>query len=319
MKRKFLALLTAAIVAVTPVTALALDYYVPENAETITARFAVTESNEYGTVFTMENEDGLTIEVNEETILYFEDYIVIDDETGEATKMVRDLLFDRTVAEVLEGRNMRVILNEDGEVISIKVLFEAIAFGPAEVSPEEVAAALAAETDEACEDCEVEESLEIADYIGGLTAPILEPPTEGEYLPIMTLPIEIDAVDIALDLSDADLNGEIVVNDEMLEAPAPFVQDGVIMLPLRAIAEALGYNVMWNSELRSVMLGVGTHLWVGQTEVHRGRMAPIEISTAPVIVDGITFVPIDFFRDVVAVDAFWFEGQVVVATESDMY
>ena len=320
MKRKFLALLTAAIVAATPITAFALDYYVPENAQEVTARFTVTEPGD-GEVFVMASEDGeVSIIIDEDTLIYFEEAIPVDDDSEETSQMVRDLLFGRTVAEVLEGRNMRVILDEDGQVVSIKVLFETIAFGPAEVSPEEVAAALAAATDEDAEAPDVEEGLLIVD---------MEDEEEG-YVSIVPLPIaigdiEVEAIDETVDADiDADLeielNGEVVINDEVLaDHPAPFVYDNTIMLPLRAIAEALGYDVTWNGELQSVMMGVGINLWIGQTEVHRGRMAPLEISAPPVIIDGVTFVPMDFFRTVVGLDAFWFEGQVVVAESSDMY
>jgi hypothetical protein len=35
------------------------------------------------------------------------------------------------------------------------------------------------------------------------------------------------------------LNGEIVVEGEIIDAPAPYLKDGVVMVPLRAIAEKL--------------------------------------------------------------------------------
>jgi len=90
------------------------------------------------------------------------------------------------------------------------------------------------------------------------------------------------------------------------------------MVPLRVVAEALGYDVTWNGYLRSVQLGVAIHLWIDNTEVHIGRMAPIELSTAPALVDSVTFVPLDFFRTVLNQTAYVFEGQVVVETYSDM-
>jgi len=96
-----------------------------------------------------------------------------------------------------------------------------------------------------------------------------------------------------------------MVNNEVLEgAPLPFEDSGIVMVPLRAAAEALGYDVSWNSYLRSVQLGVAIHVWIGDTEVHFGRMALIEISTAPIILDNLTFVPLDFFRDVLGQTAY---------------
>ena len=308
MKKTFLALLTAAVVAFAPVSAFALDYAVPEDAQSVTARFTVVESNYYGNEFSMVSEDGeLTINITDNTLIYFPEHLPVCDESDEVSNMVRDLLFDRTLAEVLEGRNMRVIFeaSDSIEPISIKVLFETITTGPAEIDPESVAAALAADIDE-----------EAYGEDNGYLSIVTLPADLDEYLDITTLPGEIDL----LDLMPIEVNGEIVVNEELLEnAPAPFVENGVIMVPMRAVVEALGYDVTWNSELRSVSIGVGINVWIGNTEVHRGRMAPIEISAAPVIVDSLTFVPLDFFRDVIGVNAFWLEGQVVIfAGESDM-
>ncbi|MCL1787906.1 MAG: copper amine oxidase N-terminal domain-containing protein, partial [Defluviitaleaceae bacterium] len=162
-------------------------------------------------------------------------------------------------------------------------------------------------------------------YQGVTTLPAPIAPEEG-YMGIVSGPLELTPEEIAAisweteeDEVELTLNGDIVVNGELIEsAYAPFIEDGIIMVPLRVVAEALGYDVSWNSELRSVQLGVAVQLWIGQTEAHFGRMAPIALSTAPVIVESHTFVPMDFFRNVLNLDAFWFEGQVVIAAESDM-
>ena len=47
-------------------------------------------------------------------------------------------------------------------------------------------------------------------------------------------------------------------------------------------------------------------------------MAPIELSAAPVLMGDETFVPLDFFREVLGQTAYVFEGQVVIETYSDM-
>ena len=80
----------------------------------------------------------------------------------------------------------------------------------------------------------------------------------------------------------------------------------------------LVYDVSWNDQLKSIQLGVAIHIWIGSTEVHLGRMAPIELSAAPIIIDGVAFVPLDFFRNVFGQTAYVFEGQVVIETYSDM-
>ena len=277
MKRKaVIAILVAAVVLLGAVSVWALDYAVPEDAVNVTARFFLVEPEEADDEFAMVSEDGeFVINITNDTVVYFEDFVPLSDECEGMTQMAREVLFGRTLAEVLDGRNLRVIFEESDEIeaISVMILFE--------------------------------------------IAVHLEGDDEG-YIGIVTLPGEVELDE----LGPIELNGEVVVDNEILEnAPAPFVletEDGeVVMIPLRAIAEALGYDVTWNGYLRSIQLGVGIHLWIGETEVIFGRMAPLEISVAPVIVDNLTFVPLDFFR-VLGYTSYVFEGQIVVETYSDM-
>jgi hypothetical protein len=142
--------------------------------------------------------------------------------------------------------------------------------------------------------------------------------------PTMIVIMYEEAVPLPEDIVPVDLplNGEVVVMGEIIEAPAPYVNaDGVVMVPIRAIAEALGYEVTWNHDERGVRLSVAINLWINRDEYHVGRMAPIELGTAPELTNGHTYVPMTFFRYVVSnVDIYVFEGQVVVADaeENDM-
>jgi len=277
-----------------------------DDANVITATFVLVDPDEEADEFYMVCVDGeTTIFISNDTPIYFEDYVPAteDDDCEELTLYARDVLFGRTLAEVLNNRNLRVLFCEDNyEIVSITILFE------------------------------------IAVHLGD----------DDGYIGIVTLPGEVDLDDNYLgddDLIDGDdevtplpddvdlddfepgdfdllvLNGEVLVNYEIIEgAPHPFLhEDTIVMVPLRAVVEALDYTVSWNSYLRSVQLGVGIHLFIGETEVIVGRMAPIELSAPPVIVDDTTFVPLDFFRNVLGRTAYVFEGQVVVADYSDMY
>jgi len=321
MKRKTLiALIMVAIMALGTISVFALDYAVPAEAMTVTARFFMAEPDapeDAGEAFTMVSEDGeLVIHVTEDTIVYFEDFVPLgDDEEDGMTQMAREVLFGRTLAEVLEGRNLRVIYveGEENEAVSIMILFET-AVHP---GPEPIDVGL---EDDYVDIVTLPGELVTEDGVFGIVTSPEETTPEDGYVGIVPPIGEIDAED----LGPITLNGEIVVNGEMLDgAKLPFVQetaDGeVVMVPLRVVAEALGYDVSWNSTLRSVQLGVAIQLWIGRTEAHFGRRAPIELSAAPVIVDSSTFVPLDFFRNVLGQYAYVFEGQVVIETESDMY
>jgi hypothetical protein len=296
MKRKaILALFTAAIMLIGAVAVFALDYAVPEDSDSVTARFTILEVDEAGEEFSMICEDGeMIIHITNNTLVYFEDFVPLSDECDGMTQMAREVLFGRTLAEVLDNRNMRVVFVDGDEIeaISVMILFEIAVHLPETIGGE---------------------------YMGIMTLP---GDISGEYAGFETLPGYIEA---GWDESDLPtLNGETVVNNVIIEdAPAPFWYEaehgGVLMVALRPVAQALDFDVSWNGYLQSIQLGVAIHLWIGNTEVHFGRMAPLEISAAPMIVDGVTFVPIDFFRTVLNQTAYVFEGQVVVESYSDMF
>lgn len=91
-------------------------------------------------------------------------------------------------------------------------------------------------------------------------------------------------------------NGETVDADVAVQ-----VVDGITMVPLRAVAEAMGYTVTWNNEDRSVEISQGaqwTSIYIGKNAYFRNRMAPHELSSAPVIVNDRTLVPVEFFADI---------------------
>jgi hypothetical protein len=80
------------------------------------------------------------------------------------------------------------------------------------------------------------------------------------------------------------------------------------MIQLRDVAEALGFEVLWSDELKSITLNGGMYmLSIGNDSYVKGRMMPISIGQAPVCVPvddtGITFVPATYFTDVLEAEA----------------
>jgi len=148
-----------------------------------------------------------------------------------------------------------------------------------------------------------------------VTGPLpLDPADLPEYVPVVTLPAPVPVTDPTIDAS----GWPIQVNGTTIAAPAAFqTADGILMVPLRAVAEALGYSVTWDAGARGIRLGVAINAWIGNTEVNVARMAPQTISAAPALVDGTTFVPLDFFRVIGVNNAFAFEGQIVFDTENE--
>jgi len=136
-----------------------------------------------------------------------------------------------------------------------------------------------------------------------------EPESPFEFVPLT--PEEIEAF--------FPLNGEIVIHGRIIEAPAPYYRRGVAMVPLRVIAEALGFNVVWSPEQQNVNLSVVINLWIGRDYYVVGRMEPIALDVAPEYTDGHIFVPFTFFRQILsAYDIYVFEGQVVIGPAGEM-
>jgi hypothetical protein len=113
---------------------------------------------------------------------------------------------------------------------------------------------------------------------------------------------------------------ELVVEGKTIEAPPAFTtDDGVVMVPLRAAAEALGYEVTWDGGTQTVFLNSAISLQIDRDSYVYMRMAPITLGTAPVLRDSHTFVPLDYFREVLRLNnAYFFEGQIVIDNAEKM-
>ena len=114
---------------------------------------------------------------------------------------------------------------------------------------------------------------------------------------VLTISLILGMTTIALGASqpniDFELNGIKAIQDEELY----FNEEGQIMCPLREIAEKLDYIVTWDGKDKSITLSKGS-------EVARLKIAETNIivngvnrsmGTMPLIKEGKTFVPIEFF------------------------
>lgn len=80
--------------------------------------------------------------------------------------------------------------------------------------------------------------------------------------------------------------------------------NGNLMLPLRKITEALGFTVEWDGNLRAVMLNSGMYsLKIGENSYIKGKMMPQELSAAPEITNDLTYVPVDYFTEILEMTA----------------
>jgi hypothetical protein len=88
-----------------------------------------------------------------------------------------------------------------------------------------------------------------------------------------------------------------VSNDENIE----FDVNDITMVPLREIAEEMGYTVKWNNEDRTVEINKGaqwTSITIDKNSYFKNKMAPKALSSAPIIIEGRTMVPAEFFTEI---------------------
>ncbi len=90
-----------------------------------------------------------------------------------------------------------------------------------------------------------------------------------------------------------------VKNIEMILSPR--LVGGVMMVPLAETLRTLGYTVVWNSETNSIDINKGaqwTSITLGKNAYFKNRMAPKPLSSMPISIDNHTFVPLEFFTDI---------------------
>ena len=89
----------------------------------------------------------------------------------------------------------------------------------------------------------------------------------------------------------------ITVNHEAITSPAPFEKDGILFLPLRAIVEKLGFSVEWQGETHTIILSKGP-VYITMNALSDGytfsKTAPMLLGTAPILENGVTYIPDSF-------------------------
>ena len=117
-------------------------------------------------------------------------------------------------------------------------------------------------------------------------------------------------------------NMPILVNDVEIDALPAFMHENgfSIMLPLRAVAEALGFEVRWDNESWAVILDDEIKLYIDGDYylLENGVATAVEFGPSPMLVDGSTFVPMLFFTHVADMaNAFAFEGRIEIHSEGE--
>lgn len=119
---------------------------------------------------------------------------------------------------------------------------------------------------------------------------------------IMTIsaPIEVEATENGVFMPLTKPIYKIFVNGTMLDADT-YADGDHVMLPLRAICEALGYEVGYDAESTMISLTRGAHyitMYPTKDEYTFSKMAPMSLGIAPQLVDDRTYVPVSFVANI---------------------
>ncbi|MDF1617177.1 copper amine oxidase N-terminal domain-containing protein [Petrocella sp. FN5] len=97
------------------------------------------------------------------------------------------------------------------------------------------------------------------------------------------------------------------------------VIEGITMIPLRKTLEAFGYQFIWHEASKRVDLSKGplwTSIAIGENAYFRQKMAPWALSRAPIILDGHTWVPIEFLSEITSL-GIEIENETLKVTQSE--
>jgi len=81
--------------------------------------------------------------------------------------------------------------------------------------------------------------------------------------------------------------------------------DGVWYLPLRSTAAKSGFTTKWNAAERKIEISKGaqwTSVIIGVNSYFFAKMAPVALTAAPVLQDGGTMIPVEFFTQILKIN-----------------
>lgn len=112
-----------------------------------------------------------------------------------------------------------------------------------------------------------------------------------------------------------DSSTTIYIDDEIVELDVDDKSiESVEMIPLRHVLEKLGYDITWHEDERSVEISQGvqwTKIYIDENAYTKNKMAPMTLSAPPIIIDGRTLVPVEFFHEILGI-AFEYENNDLI-------
>lgn len=134
----------------------------------------------------------------------------------------------------------------------------------------------------------------------------------GILAAITLISLSIPALAAEMDTAEPALTYTVIVGEQTIDLSdlprVPYKEGNTIMVPLRKIAEALGYQVGWDSETGAITVEdtyvqKATLLDGTEKVVFEGKLQIIDMSreidnsVKTIIHNGYTYVPVEFFKE----------------------
>lgn len=111
----------------------------------------------------------------------------------------------------------------------------------------------------------------------------------------------------------------VTINGNAIENANAIEENGATYIAVRPIADALGLNVEWNGDTKTVVVTNGGPLYItfqiGVNGYTFAKTAPMELSGVPILVNSTTYVPADVFTDLLQYTVTNENGTVNIVTE----
>ncbi len=98
--------------------------------------------------------------------------------------------------------------------------------------------------------------------------------------------------------------GSVTINNAAIENSSVIEESGNTYISVRPVAEALGLNVEWIGETKTVVLSNGGPLYItfsiGENGYTFSKTAPMPLSSAPIVVNSTSYIPVDVITDLLS-------------------
>ncbi len=139
-------------------------------------------------------------------------------------------------------------------------------------------------------------------------------------IPAQTVPVKVIVLDHYFKGIDNanQLSADMLINNELFpQQPIYLSDDHMVYVPLRFVAETLGFPVVWQGASQPILLGENISLKPNSGYYTNAEGKQIQLRDVPDIKEGTTFVPLSFFREVLNIsNAFYSEEKIKMHSQN---